>query len=170
MQLYNLEDKSILKKKLMEENFRRVTVSFYRYVIIDNPHELRDALFQEWTELNAFGRTYLAKEGVNAQMSVPEENWDEFVAKVHAIDYFKDVPFKIAVEDDGKSFYKLKVKVRKKIVADGLNDGDFDVTNVGKHLTAKQFNNALADPNALVIDMRNPVSYTHLTLPTIYSV
>ncbi len=155
MQLYNLEDNNILKKRLMEEPFRRVTLSFYRYVIIENPHELRDELFQEWAELNAFGRTYLANEGINAQMSVPGEHWDEFVTKILEREYFKNIPFKIAVEDDGKSFYKLKVKVRNKIVADGLNDGDFDVTNVGKHLTAKEFNEALADPNTLVIDMRN---------------
>lgn len=155
MQLYNLEDKNIMKEKLMEEPFRRVTVSFYRYVIIEKPNELRDELYKEWSDLNAFGRTYLAKEGVNAQMSIPEENWEEFTTKVHARKYFENIPFKIAVEDDGKSFYKLKIKVRNKIVADGLNDGDFDVTNVGKHLTAAQFNEALADPNSMVIDMRN---------------
>ncbi|KAA3645247.1 MAG: rhodanese-related sulfurtransferase [Bacteroidetes bacterium] len=155
MELYNKYDKRILKEKLMLEDFKRITVSFYRYVIIDNPNELRDELYKEWSELNVFGRTYLAREGVNAQMSVPEHNWDEFVEKLYVRDYFKEIPFKIAVEDDGKSFYKLKVKVRYKIVADGLDDGTFDVTNVGKHLTAKEFNEALQNPNAIVIDMRN---------------
>ncbi|MBL1144847.1 MAG: rhodanese-related sulfurtransferase [Bacteroidetes bacterium] len=155
MELYNKYDKRILKEKLMLEDFKRITVSFYRYVIIDNPNELRNELYKEWSELNVFGRTYLAREGVNAQMSVPEHNWDEFVEKLYVRDYFKEIPFKIAVEDDGKSFYKLKVKVRYKIVADGLDDGTFDVTNVGKHLTAKEFNEALQNPNAIVIDMRN---------------
>lgn len=139
----------------MKEDFKRITVSFYRYVIIENPNELRDELYIEWSELGVFGRTYLAYEGVNAQMSVPEHNWDEFVKKLYAREYFKEIPFKIAVEDDGKSFYKLKVKVRRKIVADGLDDGTFDVTNVGKHLSAKEFNEALKDPNSVVIDMRN---------------
>ena len=155
MELYNKYDKRILKEKLMLEDFKRITVYFYRYVIIDNPNELRDELYKEWSELNVFGRTYLAREGVNAQMSVPEHNWDKFVEKLYARDYFKEIPFKIAVEDDGKSFYKLKVKVRYKIVADGLDDDTFDVTNVGKHLTAKEFNEALQNPNAIVIDMRN---------------
>ena len=155
MELYNKYDKRVLKEKLQQEPFKRKTVSFYRYVIIDNPHELRDELYKEWSELNAFGRTYLAHEGINAQMSVPEHNWDEFVKKIYARSIFKGIPFKIAVEDDGKSFYKLKVKVRSKIVADGLNDGAFDVTNVGKHLTAKEFNEALQLPNSVVIDMRN---------------
>ncbi len=139
----------------MQESFKRITVSFYRYVILDNPHELRDELYLEWSGLNAFGRTYLAKEGINAQMSVPEHNWEEFKHKVYARKEFKNIPFKIAVEDDGKSFYKLKVKVRNKIVADGLDDGTFDVTNVGKHLSAKEFNEALDRDDVVVVDMRN---------------
>lgn len=155
MELYNKYDKEVLKKQLQEEKFFRKTVSFYRYVILDQVEELRDELFAEWAALNAFGRVYLAKEGINAQMSVPEHNWDEFVNKLYSRKAFQNIPFKIAVEDDGKSFYKLKVKVRHKIVADGLNDGEFDVTNVGKHLTAKEFNEALQDPNSIVIDMRN---------------
>lgn len=139
----------------MQEEFRRITLSFYRYVIIENPHELRDELYKEWSELNVFGRTYLAKEGINAQMSVPEHHWNEFIEKLYQRKIFEKIPFKIAVEDDGKSFYKLKVKVRNKIVADGLDDGSFDVTNVGKHMTAKEFNEALNNPNSIVIDMRN---------------
>lgn len=155
MPLYNLEDKNILKKKLMEEDFHRITISFYCYVIIEQAEELRDELFEEWSALGVFGRTYLAREGVNAQMSVPEHNWNQFILQLQARKIFENMPIKKAVEDDGKSFYKLKVKVRNKIVADGLNDGTFDVTNVGKHLTAKEFNEAMQHPDSIVIDMRN---------------
>jgi UPF0176 protein len=48
---------------------------------------------------------------------------------------------------------KLTIKVRDKIVADGL-DKTFDVTNIGIHLKAKEFNELLEDPNTIV-DMRN---------------
>jgi UPF0176 protein len=139
----------------MEEDFTRITISFYRYVIIDDPHQLRDDLYAEWSALEVFGRTYLANEGVNAQMSVPEHHWEEFMLLLQRRKIFENMPIKKAVEDDGKSFYKLKLKVRNKIVADGLEDGTFDVTNVGRHLTAKEFNQAMDDPNAIVIDMRN---------------
>ncbi len=139
----------------MEEDFNRITISFYRYVIIEDPHALRDELYEEWSSMQVFGRTYLAKEGINAQMSVPEHHWDEFMLRLQARKIFENLPIKKAVEDDGKSFYKLKLKVRSKIVADGLDDGTFDVTNVGRHLTAKEFNEALQDPNSIVIDMRN---------------
>ncbi len=153
--LYNKYDKRILKERLMQEDFFRITISFYKYIIIDFPEELRDELYKEWADLNAFGRIYIAREGINAQMSVPEEHWEEFMLRLRRRKLFEDMPVKRAVEDDGKSFYKLTIKVREKIVADGLDDGTFDVTNVGKHLTAKEFNEALKQKGTLVVDMRN---------------
>lgn len=155
MFLHNRVNKKELKKRIQEEAIKRITVSFYRYVIIDNPKELRDQLFIQWNNLNVLGRIYIAHEGINAQMSVPEENWEIFKFNLHTDPRFAGIPFKIAVEDDGKSFYKLAVKVRNKIVADGLDDNAFDVTNVGKHLTAKEFNEAMEDPETIVVDMRN---------------
>ncbi|MES2591017.1 MAG: rhodanese-related sulfurtransferase [Bacteroidota bacterium] len=155
MLLQNRVNKKELKKRIQEESVKRITVSFYRYVIIDNPQELRDSLFNYWNSLNILGRIYIAHEGINAQMCVPEENWDVFKESVYSDPRFTDVPFKIAVEDNGKSFYKLTIKVRPKIVADGLTDGDFDVTNVGNHLTAKEFNEAMESPDTIVVDMRN---------------
>ncbi len=139
---------------LQKEEFERKTVSFYRYVLLDDPHTLRDELYSEWDMLGILGRIYLAKEGINAQVSVPEHNWDAFKDNVKRKKYFVDMPFKIAIEDDGKSFFKLTIKVRKQIVADGLQNDEYDVTNVGRHLTAKQWNQAMEN-GATVVDMRN---------------
>ena len=155
MLLQNRVNKKELKKRIQEETIKRITVSFYRYVIIENPEELRDDLFTQWNKLNILGRIYVAHEGINAQMCVPEENWAIFKYNLYCDERFKDVPFKIAVEDDGKSFYKLTIKVRPKIVADGLDENSFDVTNVGNHLTAKQFNEAMENPDTIIVDMRN---------------
>lgn len=153
--LVNRTDKNILKQRLKEETVARKTISFYRYVNIPNPKELRDELFKNWTELNCFGRIYLAHEGINAQMSVPESNWEAFVEYVNSISFFKDVPFKHAVDGNGKSFYKLIVKVREKIVSDGINDPEFDPANTGTYLNAEQFNTAMEDKDTIVVDMRN---------------
>jgi len=155
MLLHNRVNNKELKKKLAEETTSRITVSFYRYVIIEHPQKTRDDLYKKWKTLNIFGRIYIAREGINAQMSVPESNWELFTHDLHDNVLFKGVPLKIAVEDDGKSFFKLGVKVRSKIVADGLDDGSFDVTNVGNHLTAKEFNEAMEEPGTVVVDMRN---------------
>jgi UPF0176 protein len=154
-QLINRVNKDVLKQKLKEESFSRITLSFYRYVKISNPHETRDELYKMWQNLNCFGRIYLAEEGINAQMNVPEHNWNEFVNELNSIDYFKEVPFKIAVDGNGKSFYKLVVKVRDRIVADGIDDPSFDASNTGKYLSAKEFNDALENPDTIVVDMRN---------------
>lgn len=151
----NRTDKRVLKQRLQEETIKRNTISFYRYVTIPDPVKLRDELFMAWEALNCFGRIYIAHEGINAQMSVPEDKWEAFLKNLYTYSYFKDVPFKHAVDGNGKSFYKLIVKVREKIVADGINDPNFDPSHTGTYLNAREFNAALADENTIVIDMRN---------------
>lgn len=155
MQLYNKYNKEDLLRNLEAETFKRTTLSFYRYVRIEEPQLFRDELYREWAELNCFGRIYVAREGINAQMSVPEHLVESFLQKMEARPELKGMPIKWAVEDNGKSFYKLTLKVRPKIVADGLDDGTFDVTNVGRHLSAEEFHNYIGNPDVLVVDMRN---------------
>ncbi len=139
----------------MAENFRRTTLSFYRYVILENLQDLRDLMYKELSALGVLGRIYIAQEGINAQISVPEPNWNRFLEYLNSSKSFNGVDLKIAIEDDGKSFYKLIVRTRTKIVADGLDDNAFDVTNVGRHLSAKEFNEAMSLPETIVVDMRN---------------
>ena len=114
--MFNKLSKEQAMHLLSKEDFQRRTVSFYRYVIIDNPNLLRDQLYEEWIRLGVLGRIYLAQEGINAQLSVPEFNWEDFKNCVYKNKFFNDVIFKKAVEDDGKSFFKLTIKVRKQIV------------------------------------------------------
>ena len=153
-EMFNKLSKEQGEKLLEKEDFKRKTVSFYRYVILDNPNKLRDQLYEDWNKLSVLGRIYLAHEGINAQLSVPKNNWKKFVKDVNEHHQFSDVPFRIAVEDNGKSFYKLTIKVRKQIVADGLKIDEYDVTNVGNHLDAKSWNEAMRN-GATVVDMRN---------------
>lgn len=143
-----------LKLQLETEGVSRTTLSFYRYVHLAEPEALRNALYAEWDELSVLGRIYLAQEGVNAQLSLPTNNLEAFRLAIDQRPEFKDVPFKIAVEDDGNSFLKLVIKVRPKLVADGLADDAFDTTNVGEHLDAKTFNQKMTE-GATVVDMRN---------------
>ena len=142
-------------EKLAAEQFDRVTVSFYRYVRIKDVADFRDQLFQRWEALGVLGRIYVAEEGINAQCSVPQPHWDAFVTDVHGTPEFADMPFKIGVLQDPKSFWKLTIKVRNQIVADGLPIDDYDISNVGTHLDAESFNAAMRDPESIVVDMRN---------------
>ena len=113
MVLYNKYDKETLKKKLSEEQFKRITLSFYRYVILEELPLFRDNFYKQLSELNVLGRIYIAREGINAQISVPEKDWNSFIDLLNSYVQFKDVDLKIAVEDDGKSFSKLIVRIRE---------------------------------------------------------
>lgn len=134
----------------------RTTLSFYRYVQIADPEAFRARLLAKWGELDCLGRIYVAHEGINAQMNVPTEDWDGFDAWVQSQPELSGVPYKIAVEEgDIPSFFKLTIKVKEKIVADGLDDKTFDVTNTGAYLTAAEINAYVEDPDAVIVDIRN---------------
>jgi UPF0176 protein len=152
--LRNLHRPDVLRARSERDGRPRTTLSFYRYVRLTAVEELRNTLYMEWEALGVLGRIYLSQEGINAQVNVPTENLEAFRSNLDQREAFAGVPWKIAVEDDGKSFLKLIVRVKKKIVADGLADDAFDVTNVGEHLDAATFNRKMEE-GALVVDMRN---------------
>lgn len=155
MQLYNTLSAEERAQLIDEAGKERLTLSFYAYAKIQDPKKFRDELFIAWNALDALGRIYVAHEGINAQMSVPADHFEEFRATLERYDFMKGIRLNVAVEHDNHSFLKLTIKVRNKIVADGLNDETFDVTNKGIHLKAQEFNNLLEDPNTIVVDFRN---------------
>ena len=157
--LHNRISGEELKRRLYEETEPRTTISFYKYFPIQNPQEFRDYLYKHLYNLKVFGRIYLAKEGINAQVSVPQSNFDSLKNFLNSINELNNVRLNIAVDDDGKSFWVLSVKVRDKIVADGINDPNFSMSNKGKYVDAIQMNDLLAKEDTIVIDMRNHYEY-----------
>ena len=155
MQLYNTLSAEERAKLIDEAGKQRLTLSFYAYAKILDPKQFRDELFIAWNALDALGRIYVAHEGINAQMSIPAENLEEFRETLEVYDFMKGIRLNVAVDQDDHSFLKLTIKVRHKIVADGLNDETFDVTNKGIHLKAQEFNDLLENPNTIVVDFRN---------------
>lgn len=153
--LVNRVNRDEMRARLMEEDFERKTVSFYNYANIEDPQAFRNKLYYSLSELDVFGRIYVSYEGINGQISVPEHNFEAFREELYKIDFLNGIRLNVAVDDNGKSFSILKIKVREKIVADGLDDSTFDPTNGGKHLTAPEFNKLTDDPETIVVDMRN---------------
>ena len=153
--LHNRVSQKELKQRLFQETEFRKTISFYHYFPIDDPKQFRDTLYQHLNALKVFGRIYVANEGINAQVSVPESNYEAFRSYLYSIAPLNGIRLNIAVDDDGKSFWVLKIKVREKIVADGINDPLFDMRNKGRYVDAEQFNQLTEDPDTIVIDMRN---------------
>lgn len=157
--LHNRISQKELKQRLSEETEPRITISFYHYFHIDEPKTFRDQLYKNLDALNVFGRIYIAHEGINAQVSVPESNYENFKSYLYSIEQLKGVRLNIAVDDDGKSFWVLKIKVRDKIVADGIDDPTFDMRNKGKYVNAEEFNKLTDIPDTIVVDMRNHYEY-----------
>ncbi len=155
MQLYNKLSAKERTELIEKANKDRLTLSFYQYAKIGNPQEFRDQLFVAWNQLDVLGRIYVANEGINAQLSLPADRFNEFKTHLDTISFLKGIRLNIAIEQDNMSFLKLKVKVRRKIVADGLIDHTFDVTNKGIHVGANAFNELIEDENTVLVDMRN---------------
>jgi UPF0176 protein len=154
-QLRNLVNGDELKKRMRESTEPRTTLSFYQYHQIADPQAFRDRIYAEWSELGVLGRIYVGREGINGQVSVPTPQLEAWRDRLYAIPFLNGIRLNIAVDDDGKSFFKLTIKVRDKIVADGLDDHSFDVTRRGRHLSAAEVNELLDQPGTLVVDMRN---------------
>ena len=158
-QLHNRISRKELKEKILNDPTPRVTISFYCYFRIEEPELFRNQLYKELKVLDVLGRIYLAKEGVNAQISVPKENFEMLRSYLYLHEPLNGLRLNIAVDDDGKSFYVLDVKVRNKIVADGISDPDFNMANKGKYVNAEEFNRLTNEPDTVVIDMRNHYEY-----------
>jgi len=155
MSLWNRINGKVLKEKMQSSSEARTTLSFYKYHHIANTSAFRDELYKIWSGLDVLGRIYLATEGINAQLSVPSTSFESFKQQLYSIPFLNNVRLNVAVDDNGKSFFKLKILVRSKIVADGINDPDFDVTNSGTHVNAEEFNKLAGSPETIIVDMRN---------------
>ena len=157
--LHNRVSNRELRARLMEETEPRTTISFYQYHPIANPQAFRDELWKGLDALKVFGRIYVAKEGINAQISVPQSNFEALRNFMYSYEWMHGLRLNIAVEDDGKSFWVLKIKVRDKIVADGIDDPTFSMERRGKYLKAQEVNELLRNPETVIIDMRNHYEY-----------
>ncbi|MEL0186709.1 MAG: rhodanese-related sulfurtransferase [Flavobacteriaceae bacterium] len=155
MQLYNKLSKKERLDLINKAGERRLTLSFYKYHQIKNTTIFRNYLFIEWDKLDVLGRIYIAGEGINAQLSVPSNKMIEFKNSIDNVSFLNGVRLNIAIEHDNEAFLKLKVKVRDKIVADGLHSNEYNLDKNGVHVNAEKFNELLDDNDTITIDMRN---------------
>lgn len=158
--LHNKISNEELKALMLAETAPRTTISFYKYFKIEDPQSFRDRLYQLFFELKVFGRIYIATEGINAQVSIPTPNFEDFKTTLYNYhEALNGIRLNIAVDDDVKSFWVLRMKVRNQIVADGINDPSFDPANVGTYLKAPEVNKMMEDKDTIFVDMRNHYEY-----------
>jgi UPF0176 protein len=157
--LHNRVSRKELKQRILQDPTPRKTLSFYLYTHIEQPAEFRDAWYLSLSAIGVLGRIYMAAEGVNAQVSVPADRMDDFRTFLYGQPGFDGLRLNIAVDDNGKSFFLLDIRVRRKIVADGIEDPSFDMRNKGRYVDAEHFNELVKDPDTIVVDMRNHYEY-----------
>jgi UPF0176 protein len=158
--LHNRVNNEELKQLMLAETEPRTTVSFYKYFHIADPGAFRNELYLQFNSLKVFGRIYIAHEGINGQISVPANSYEAFrEALYNAAPELNGIRLNIAVDDDGKSFWVLRMKVRPKIVADGIDDPTFDPSKTGVYLKAWEYNELAEKPGTIVVDMRNHYEY-----------
>jgi len=157
--LHNRVSQQELKEKLHQEKESRTTISFYRYFPIADPKVFRDEFYKALHSLQVFGRVYVAHEGINAQASVPSGNFEKLRNYLNSVPGLHGLRLNVAVDDDGRSFWVLKIKVRDKIVADGISDESFSMERRGGYVNAGEMNKLMADGNTIVVDMRNHYEY-----------
>ena len=104
MQLWNTLNKEELEMHLREVGHKFVTISFYQYAKIANPRLFRDHLFLSWSKLDVVGRTYVAHEGINAQIAVPTENLSQFREELYQIEFLDGIRLNFAVDDSEAEF------------------------------------------------------------------
>ena len=103
MTLHNRINRKVLKEQLQESTRERITLSFYRYVHLADPQEYRDTLYLDLDKLDVLGRIYVAAEGINGQISVPEDRFDQFQSYIDGSKVLSGTRLNVAVDEKGKS-------------------------------------------------------------------
>lgn len=133
----------------------RIMFLFYQYYNIESLEKFCDQFYCFWFKLGVYGCIYIVNEGINGQIFVFVNELEIFKEKMYDVFFLDGICLNIVVDDDGKFFYKLKIKVCKKIVVDGLDDISFDVIKCGKYLDVVFYNELVDQEDIVIVDMCN---------------
>jgi UPF0176 protein len=134
-----------------------VVSAFYKFVAIDDPEAVRARLYEVCAAEGVKGTILLASEGINSTISAEPAAMARVLAAIRADARFADLTTKDAATDE-HPFKRLKVKVKREILAFGLPTGDPTV-QVGTYVAPCDWNALISDPDVLVLDTRNIYEY-----------
>jgi UPF0176 protein len=129
-------------------------VSFYRFVDVAEPQELRDDLQSLCDEKGLKGTILVAGEGVNGTLAGASGDIEavfERLSKLLVLDSPIDGRW---TEADAAPFRRMRVRVKKEIVTLGRPDLR-PQRNTGRHVSPREWNALIDDPETLVVDTRN---------------
>jgi UPF0176 protein len=134
-----------------------VVAALYKFVALEDFHELREPLLDTCNEAGTRGTLLLAREGINGTIAGSREGIDSVLAYLRADPRLVDLAHKESL-DDHMPFYRMKVKLKKEIVTMGVPDIDPN-EQVGSYVKPADWNALVNDPEVLLIDTRNDYEY-----------
>jgi len=129
-------------------------VSFYRFLTIADPQGLRDGLQALCEEKQLLGTILVAHEGFNGTLAGAADaaqNVFDFLRDRFDIDEQLDARW---TDSDEAPFRRMRVRCKKEIVTMGRIDIE-PQKGTGKHVSAREWNELIDNPDTLVIDTRN---------------
>ncbi|CDF36086.1 unnamed protein product [Chondrus crispus] len=143
-------------------------ISFYKFTTIENPHVTSEILQKWWSKMGVKGRVYVAREGVNAQLAVPEPVLKDFQDAMNGSWIERGAPLipseivGVFLNTDGivhqieQPFEKLHVRPREKVLADGF-DEPLDWAKSGREVPPEEWHRTLAEKphDVVLLDCRN---------------
>ncbi|MBN7796315.1 rhodanese-related sulfurtransferase [Parahaliea mediterranea] len=134
-----------------------VVAALYKFVALDDYHELREPLLDACLAAGARGTLLLAAEGINGTIAGSREGIDAVLDWLRADPRLVDVEHKESY-DDHMPFYRMKVKLKREIVTMGVEGIDPNQC-VGTYVEPRDWNALVEDPEVLLIDTRNDYEY-----------
>lgn len=130
-----------------------VVAALYKFVSLEDFHELREPLLNACIAAGTRGTLLLAQEGINGTIAGSREAIDQVLTYMRRDPRLSDLDHKESF-DDHMPFYRMKVKLKKEIVTMGVAGID-PSQRVGTYVEPRDWNALVNDPDVLLIDTRN---------------
>lgn len=134
-----------------------VVAALYKFVTLEDFHELREPLLDVCIASGARGTILLAHEGINGTIAGTRQAIDQVLAYLRSDPRLADLEHKESF-DDHLPFYRMKVKLKREIVTMGIEGVDPN-SRVGTYVAPGDWNDLVNDPEVLLIDTRNDYEY-----------
>lgn len=129
---------------------------YYKYLDIENPEEVVKKHLEFCKSIGLKGRVLISKEGINGTVGGDFETTQKYMD--YANKEFDGIWFKID-EEEVNPFRKMFVRFKPELVNLGLEEDVDPLKLTGKHLSPKEFREAILDENTVIIDARNDYEY-----------
>lgn len=130
-----------------------VVAALYQFAELPDYAQLRDPLLQTCLKNGVYGTIVLASEGINGTIAGSRQGIDAVIAQIHRDERLRRLEYKES-HADSMPFYRMKVRLKKEIVALGV-PGINPARAAGTYVKPADWNALISDQDVVVIDTRN---------------